>query len=143
MLRINSPCRYRPLSDFLSFAAPYRIAMAPQQGRKVFTLQTLPDCGNDQFASRLVSLVPKPRVNLTRFHGVFAPNSKYRTRVTPAQRGKGSKTKTEKEAQDQSPAEKRASMTWAMRLKRVFTKGRRLQAISTSKPVMNVVVRSR
>jgi len=23
----------------------------------------------------LVSLVPKPRVNLTRFHGVFAPNS--------------------------------------------------------------------
>jgi hypothetical protein len=53
MLRINSPCRYRPLSDFLSFAAPYRIAMGPQQGRKVFTLQTLPDCGNDQFASRV------------------------------------------------------------------------------------------
>jgi len=24
------------------------------------------------FVSRLVSLVPKPRVNLTRFHGVFA-----------------------------------------------------------------------
>jgi len=30
------------------------------------------------FISRLVALVPKPRVNLTRFHGVFAPNSKYR-----------------------------------------------------------------
>jgi hypothetical protein len=30
--------------------------------------------------SRLVALVPKPRVNLTRFHGVFAPNSKYRAR---------------------------------------------------------------
>jgi hypothetical protein len=27
------------------------------------------------FISRLVSLVPKPRVNLTRFHGVFASNS--------------------------------------------------------------------
>ena len=27
------------------------------------------------FIARLVALVPKPRVNLTRFHGVFAPNS--------------------------------------------------------------------
>ena len=26
----------------------------------------------------LAALVPKPRVNLTRFHGVFAPNSRYR-----------------------------------------------------------------
>jgi hypothetical protein len=25
--------------------------------------------------------VPKPRVNLTRFHGVFAPNSKHRVSV--------------------------------------------------------------
>jgi len=37
--------------------------------------------------SRLVALVPRPRVNLTRFHGVFAPNSKYRARVTPASPG--------------------------------------------------------
>jgi hypothetical protein len=59
-------------------------------------------------------------VNLTRFHGVFAPNSKYRSRVTPAKRGKGKMIKTPKEAQDQTPAEKRASMTWAKRLKRVF-----------------------
>jgi hypothetical protein len=36
------------------------------------------------FISRLVALVPKPRVNLTRFHGVFAPNSKYRAQVTLA-----------------------------------------------------------
>ncbi len=27
------------------------------------------------FISRLAALVPKPRVNLTRFHGVFATNS--------------------------------------------------------------------
>jgi hypothetical protein len=26
------------------------------------------------FLARLASLVPRPRVNLTRFHGVFAPN---------------------------------------------------------------------
>jgi len=72
------------------------------------------------FISRLVSLIPKPRVNLTRFHGVFAPNSKYRVLVTPAKRGSGKKAKIPDEAQDQTPAEKRASMTWAKRLKRVF-----------------------
>ena len=33
------------------------------------------------FISRLAALVPKPRVNLTRFHGVFAPNSKYRMQI--------------------------------------------------------------
>ena len=71
------------------------------------------------FISRLVALVPRPRVNLTRFHGVFAPNSKYRAKVTPAGRGKRKKCHSTDEA-DQTPAEKRASMTWAQRLKRVF-----------------------
>ncbi len=70
--------------------------------------------------SRLVALVPKPRVHLTRFHGVFAPHSKYRARVTPAKRGQGRKIKPLDETQDQTPAERRASMTWAKRLKRVF-----------------------
>ena len=45
------------------------------------------------FIARLAALVPKPRVNLTRYHGVFAPNSKLRARVTPAKRGKGRKPK--------------------------------------------------
>jgi hypothetical protein len=71
------------------------------------------------FISRLAALVPRPRVNLTRFHGVFAPNSKHRAKVTPARRGKRKKAHPAEEG-DQSPAEKRASMTWAKRLKRVF-----------------------
>ena len=33
------------------------------------------------FIAKLVALVPKPRVNLTRYHGVFAPNSKYSIEV--------------------------------------------------------------
>jgi hypothetical protein len=66
------------------------------------------------------ALVPKPRVNLTRFHGVLAPNSTHRVQVTPAQRSKGKKTKAPDQLQDQTPAERRASMTWAQRLKRVF-----------------------
>ncbi len=72
------------------------------------------------FISRLVALIPKPRVNLTRFHGVFAPNSKHRAEVTPAKRGRSKKTKMANDKQDQTPAERRAAMTWAQRLKRVF-----------------------
>ena len=62
--------------------------------------------------SRLVALVPRPRVNLTRFHGVFAPNSKYRAKITPARRGNRKKCHSADDV-DQTPAEKRASMTWA------------------------------
>ncbi len=72
------------------------------------------------FMARLAALVPKPRVNLTRYHGVFAPNSSHRARVTPAKRGKGNQTKAPYEPQDQTPTERRAAMTWAQRLKRVF-----------------------
>ena len=35
------------------------------------------------FLSRLASLVPRPRVNLTRFFGVLAPHFKYRSLVVP------------------------------------------------------------
>ena len=45
------------------------------------------------FMARLIALVPRPRVNLTRFHGVFAPNSKHRALIIPTQRGKGRKGK--------------------------------------------------
>ena len=170
----------------------YRIAVEPHAGRKVFTLQTLPDCNEPfvddvgkvagfslhagvaaraherkklerlcryiarpavsekrlsllsnghvryelktpyrdgtthvifepmDFIARLVALVPKPRVNLTRFHGVFAPNSAHRAQVTPAKRGKGNKARTADAVEDTTPAERRAAMTWAQRLKRVF-----------------------
>lgn len=40
-------------------------------------------------AAKLAALVPKPRVNLTRYHGIFAPNSRLRAQVTLAKRGKG------------------------------------------------------
>jgi len=182
-----------PMHHLLGSSITYRIAIGPQQGRKVFTLQTIPDCGDDplaatvgkvagfslhagvaaraherdklerlcryiarpavstkrlsltrngqvryelktpyndgtthvifeplDFISRLVALVPRPRVNLTRYHGVFAPNSKYRALVTPAQRGTGKKAKATQQPPDPTPAERRASMTWARRLKRVF-----------------------
>ncbi len=40
------------------------------------------------FIAYLAALVPKLRVNLTRFHGVFAPNSALRQQKTPARRGR-------------------------------------------------------
>ena len=84
-------------------------------------LKWRPNWSNFVLISRywLVALIPRPRVNLTRFHGVFAPNSKYRAKVTPAGRGKNKKSHVTEQG-DQSAAEKRASMTWAKRLKRVF-----------------------
>ncbi len=180
------------MAQLQSSSITYRIAVGPQQGRKVFTLQTLPACeepfdtgvgkvagfslhagvaaradqreklerlcryisrpaiserrlsltpnGNVRyqlktpyrdgtthvifealdFIARLAALVPKPRVNLTRFHGVFAPNSKYRARVTPAKRGRGGQPATTVDPEERTPAERRAAMRWAQRLKRVF-----------------------
>jgi len=64
--------------------------------------------------------VPKPRVNLTRFHGVFAPNSRDRAAVTPAKRGKGAQPKAAEQEQEKTPVERHAAMSWAQRLKRVF-----------------------
>ncbi len=65
------------------------------------------------FIVRLAALVPKLRVNLTRFHGVFAPNSAHRALVAPAKRGKGDKRHSERGREEKTPAERRASMTWA------------------------------
>ena len=58
---------------------------------------------------RLAALVPKPRVNLTRFHGVFAPNSALRQQVIPARRGR-------QDSEPRTSAQRHAAMTWAQRL---------------------------
>jgi len=179
-----------PMQQVLGCSVSYRIAIGPQQGRKVFTLQTVPAWEDDDrfaqvakesgfsvhagvaaqawerpklerlcryitrpavsekrlslthsgniryqlktpysdgtthvifepldFIAKLAALVPKPRVNLTRFHGVFAPNSKYRVEVTPDKRVKGSKHHKDEE---RTSEQQHQAMTWAQRLKRVF-----------------------
>ena len=78
------------------------------------------------FIARLAALVPKPRVNLTRYQGVFAPGSRDRAAVTPAKRGKGAKPAGLEEEQEKTPAQRQAAMTpdqvggrlWWQRLKR-------------------------
>ncbi len=67
------------------------------------------------FIARLAALVPKSRANLTRFHGVFAPNSSLRAQVTPGSGARHCRGDTAKTASEQH-----AAMIWAQRLKRVF-----------------------
>ena len=70
-------------------------------------------CPTLDFIARLAALVPTPRINLTRYHGVFAPNHRWREQVTPARRGQRKSQTTDEPA-------RHVSMTWAQRLKRVF-----------------------
>ncbi len=57
----------------------------------------------------MAALVPRPRLNLTRFHGVFAPNFRHRQRIVPHHpRGRLDSDKP------------LAPMSWMQRLKRVF-----------------------
>ena len=94
-----------------------------QRGQVVYKLKKSYDNGTTHivldpvdFLSRLASLVPRPRVNLTRFYGVFAPNFKYRKLVVP----KIKKTLAAGDNEEQSSARKTSRMSWAKRLKRVF-----------------------
>ena len=70
--------------------------------------------------AKLAALVPKPGVNLTRYHGVLAPNSQQRVKVTPARRGKAASKHPGTDWLDKTPEERHRSMTWMQRLKRVF-----------------------
>ena len=110
-------CRYitRPA------LAEGRLSLTPQ-GRVRYTLKTpYRDRTTHMvfapldFLARLAALVPKPRVHLTRYHGVFAPHSRWRAQITPAGRGSGATT-----ADTRTAAERHRAMTWAQRLKRVF-----------------------
>ena len=79
----------------------------------------------------MAALVPRPGSNLTRYHGVFAPNSAFRRAVVPDARkhrrgqGKaascrddGAKPQKSGPVDDSDPPI--APLTWAQRLKRVF-----------------------
>lgn len=116
--KLERLCRYisRPAVSTERMALTY-------QGNIRYTLKTPYRDGTTHivlepldFMARLAALVPKPRVNLTRFHGVFAPNSALRKQITPKARSK----LTAQSDKPKSPAQCRTAMTWAQRLKRVF-----------------------
>ena len=67
------------------------------------------------FLARLAALVPSPGVNLTRYHGVFAPNHRLRALIVPGRRGRAGAGTGQGGA-----VPRRVAMSWAQRLKRVF-----------------------
>ena len=60
-------------------------------------------------------------LNKLRPSTLFAPNSKHRALVTPGKRGKVNTLKASIETEELTTAERQTTMTWAQRLKRVFT----------------------
>ena len=74
------------------------------------------------FIARLAALVPRPRVNLIRYHGVFAPNSKLRRRIVPAINAFPSarprqKDQHHKEAASTADSPLSRRLSWAERLR--------------------------
>lgn len=63
-----------------------------------------------ELVEKVVALIPPPRANLLRYHGVFAPNSKDRKRIVPA-----SASDPTKQKQD------RPNRSWSDLLKRSFS----------------------
>ena len=183
------------LMDLQGHSIAYRIAIGPHRGRKVLTLKTLPDDGDQWFSdgagqvsgfslhagvatkahqrkklerlcryitrpalsekrlsvtsggkvhyqlktpyqdgsthvvfepldfmSKLAALVPIPRSNLIRYHGVFAPNNKLRSKVVPGRKPSSTENEIDDDGRGRNmilPVQK-SKMSWAKRLKRVF-----------------------
>ena len=88
--KLERLCRYvtRPP------VAVERLSLTPQ-GNIRYALKTAYRDGTHvifeplDFLARLASLVPSPRVNLTRFHGCFAPHHRLRAQIVPGKRGRG------------------------------------------------------
>ena len=71
-----------------------------------------------EFLQRLAALVPRPRLNLIRFHGVLAPNAKLRSEIIPDQQKNNHETA---DAHDDAPHPSTSiRISWARLLKRVF-----------------------
>jgi hypothetical protein len=89
----------------------YRLKRAYDDGTTHIIMEPL------ELMEKLAALVPRPKVHLTRFHGVLAPHYKYRDQIVP--KPKTEKPKVDDPAHEHKPASK-ARMSWARLLKRVF-----------------------
>ena len=95
----------------------------------------------EDFIARLAALVPRPRANLTRYHGVFAPAHPWRGQVTgaagarrvpEARRARATEGRRrhghgdaagdgdDREEPHDAGSAPKAPLTWAERLRRVF-----------------------
>jgi Putative transposase len=74
-----------------------------------------------EFMQRLAALVPRHRLHLIRFHGVLAPNAKWRSKVVPqAQDNAKALSATATDSQEPPEHGQPMRLGWAKLLKRVF-----------------------
>jgi len=74
-----------------------------------------------EMMEKLAALAPRPRVHLTRFHGVLAPHYKFRKSIVPQKKEEpvlSAASNADEEQEKQKPKTQRIS--WARLLKRVF-----------------------
>ena len=71
-----------------------------------------------EFIEKLVALIPQPRIHLTRFHGVLAPNHRFRAQIVPEQPEEAPSVMDD----DGEPEKVRdpRRLSWSELLKRVF-----------------------
>ena len=123
--RLERICRYiaRPAvsEERLSLNARgeviYKLKNAWDDGTTAIKLTQL------ELMERLAALVPRPKVHLTRFHGVLGPHYKYRKQIVPPKKPELLLAASNPESSS-SPTEpavaKPQRISWARLLKRVF-----------------------
>ena len=114
MLFVGRKCPAVPLHH--AWADRHRRLSVDDRGRVIYRYKRPFRDGSTQvvlepleFMARLAALLPRPRLNLTRFHGVFAPNFRHRGKIVPRS--------TRRRVDSVKP---KAPMSWMQRLKRVF-----------------------
>jgi len=78
-----------------------------------------------ELLQRLAALVPRPRLNLTRFHGVLAPNAKWRSQVVPdlcseTEEGIEPSSSEDESFDNQGKKGRKYYISWSRLLRRVF-----------------------
>jgi hypothetical protein len=128
--RIERLCRYitRPalaldrLSTNAAGQVLYQLKTPYRDGTTHFVFEPI------EFLARLAALVPRPRANLVRYHGILAANAKLRSRVVPNSAKRTRRRRPHAQARMQTldrdrqhdPAAASAPLTWMQRLRRVF-----------------------
>ena len=73
-----------------------------------------------ELVEKLAALVPPPRSNLVRYHGVLAANAADRSQIVPGPKGEVEALAAPTSDGEPTPAQRRHRLTWAVLLARVF-----------------------
>ena len=74
----------------------------------------------EELLEKLAALVPPPRLNLVRYHGVLAPNAVDRAQIVPGPKPADEETDVGGSEAASTPSQRRHRLAWAVLLARVF-----------------------